>query len=87
MSKFMENIAERLELPAEALGSVPKMTLTGNTRLLIENHRGLLGYTEECLEVSGGRLRIRVRGEGLRLRAMDADSLLISGTIFGVDTE
>lgn len=87
MSKFMENIAERFQLPAEVLGDLPRMTLTGNTQLLIENHRGLLGYTEECVEVGGGRLRIRVRGADLRLKAMDADSLLIGGTIFGVDTE
>lgn len=83
----MENIAERFQLPAEVLGGLPRMTLTGNTQLLIENHRGLLGYRPDCVEVGGGRLRIRVRGEGLRLKAMDADSLLIGGTIFGVDTE
>lgn len=63
------------------------MTLTGNTQLLIENHRGLLGYSTDCVEVSGGRLHIRVRGEGLCLKAMDTESLLIGGNIFGVDTE
>ena len=87
MAKWMEDLADRFDLPAEALAGVPRITLTGSGRVLIENHRGLLAYTGELVEVSGGRLRIRIRGDGLTLRAMDQDSLLITGTIFGVDTE
>ena len=55
--------------------------------MIIENHRGLLEYSDTLIEVGAGRFHVRVRGEGLMLRAMDSEILIISGTIFGVDLE
>ena len=87
MSKFLEDIAEGLDLPADAVAGAPKITIVGGTRVLVENHRGILSYNDECVELGGGKVHIRVRGTELILRAMDSHSILISGKIFGVDTE
>ncbi len=78
-------IAERFDLPPEVLPGVPRLTLAGTRRALIENHRGLLEYGRECVEVNGGRVRLRLLGEDLELRAMDAGSILITGEIFSVE--
>ena len=63
-----EEIAGRLDLPAETVAGVPKLTVTGRRRALIENHRGLLQYSRDCIEVDGGRVRPRrefaARGDG-----------------------
>lgn len=87
MARFLEKAAERLSLPEEAVASSVKLTLTGRDRATVENHRGLLGYTETEVTVAclGGSLRIR--GSELLLRAMDADMLLVTGRIEGVDLE
>ena len=87
MTKRWEMLAGRLELPGELLGDVPRLTLTGNGQALVENHRELLSYTEEAVEVGCGRLRLRIRGEGLQLRAMDREELLVTGRIFGVEVD
>jgi sporulation protein YqfC len=78
-------IAERFDLPPEAVAGVPKVTLTGSRRVLIENHRGLREYSRECVEINGGRIRIRLQGQGLELRAMDAGDILLTGDIFTVE--
>lgn len=41
---FREDIADRLSLPAEAAGLM-KVTVMGRSRALIEDHRGLAGYS------------------------------------------
>lgn len=87
MSKLLEDIAEKFDLPAETVAGLPSVSLTGDSRVLIENHRGILEYTEKTVEAAGGRLRIRINGEKLVLRAMDSQSLLITGKIFGVELE
>lgn len=88
MAKFLEQLADRLDLPAEVVAGVPQVTLTGQTRVLIENHKGILSYTDTEVEVSGGKaVRVRVRGADLLLRAMDSEMLLITGNIIGVDIE
>ena len=87
MSKILEKLAERAELPAEAVAGAARITLSGRQQVLIEHHRGLLAYSDREVEVNCGNLRCRIRGDGLLLRAMTAEMLLVTGTIFGVDVE
>ena len=82
-----EEIAGRLDLPAETVAGVPKLTVTGRRRALIENHRGLLQYSRDRIEVDGGRVRLRIRGANLQLVAMDRSDLLISGVILSAEFE
>ena len=87
MANFLEKLAERADLPAEAVVGVARITLSGRQQVLIEHHKGLLSYSESEVEVNCGLLRCRVRGDGLLLRAMTAEMLLITGTVFGVELE
>ena len=82
-----EEIAERFDPPPETLAQVPRVTLSGNRRVVVENHRGLLAYSNEMIEVAGGRLRVRIVGDGLCLRAMDAATLLVTGKIQSLELE
>ena len=62
LSDIPLEIAERLDLPAESVAGVPKLTVTGRRRALVENHCGLLEYSHECIVVDGGRVRVCIRG-------------------------
>ena len=80
-----EETSERFELPPEAVAGMPRITITGRSRVLVENHRGLLEYGEELVEVAGGRIRVRIHGTELQLRAMDRNDLVITGRILSVE--
>ena len=83
---FREEIADRLDLPAEAAGCL-KLTLLGSRRALVESHRGISLYSPECIEVQGRGALARIRGEGLSLAAMDRESLLVRGRILCVELD
>ena len=83
--RLLERTAQALELPADVVAGLPRVELTGDRELRMENHRGILAYGAEEIRISGGRLIVKVRGEGLELRAMNAGELLITGAIRGVD--
>lgn len=87
LSDLLLRLARRTDLPAEVVAGAPKVTVTGGDRVLVENHKGILSYTEDQVEVSCGHGRVRVRGTALLLRAMDEEMLLITGKISGVDVE
>ncbi len=87
MAKILERLANRLDLPAEVVAGAPRVTLTGTDRALVENHRGLLAFTESEVRVAGRTAGVRIRGDGLLLQAMDGEMLLVAGRIFGVDLE
>lgn len=78
--ELAESLAETLELPAEALGAA-KLTVTAGSRVLIENHRGLLEYGAERIVVSAGREKLLLSGAGLHLLGMNRRELLIGGQL------
>lgn len=84
---LMERACQALELPADLAAGVPRLELTGDSQLRMENHRGILSYGTEEICVSAGAMVVRVRGEGLDLKAMTGAELLICGRIACVSLE
>lgn len=82
----MERTAQALDIPVETTG-LPKVEVTGRHEVRMENHKGILAYGREEIIVSGGKVLIKVRGDGLELKAMSGDELLITGTITAVELE
>lgn len=87
MSKWKEKLTAKLELPGELTEGVPKLSLTGDSQILAENYGTLLAFSGESIELGSGRLGLRIRGEGLTLRSMSGEELLICGQIFSVEAE
>lgn len=81
-----EQLIDRLQLPADALGT-PGMRISGRNRALIENHNGILCYGDSLIEINCRGMRIRIRGDDLRLKAMDKNDMLICGRILSVEFE
>ena len=82
----LDAAAEKLELPGEALGAL-LITVIGKSRVLVENHRGILGYSEEEIVLGTGKGRLSLIGDGLHLTAMNQSEVLIHGTIRRVEWE
>ena len=73
------------DLPADALAGAPRVEMIGDGELRMGPHRGILAYGPEEIHISGGSLVVVVRGEGLELRAMTPEELLVTGTITAVE--
>ena len=73
--------AERLEIPVFGLHGLPRLTLTGDRELLVEQHRGLTRYSAGEITIALQHGRVRLTGKNLRLVAMDKEAILIAGEI------
>ncbi len=82
-----ERAVETFDLPAEVLNRMPKLTVTGNIRLHIECHQGLLEYDPSLIIVNGGAMILTVRGTDMDISAMNSEEILIKGLIQGIDME
>ena len=69
------------------MAGLPRLELVGRRQLRMENHKGILAYGSQEIHISGGRLVVKVRGDGLELKAMNAGELLITGDIAGIELE
>ena len=74
-------LADRLELPEEALSGAAKLTLVAGRRALVENHRGILEYSPERITLSLGGARLSLMGQELRIAAMNRQEVLIRGEV------
>lgn len=82
---LLERTAEVFDLPGDVVAGLPRIEITGSRELRMENHKGILAYGTQEIHISGGKLIVKVRGDGLELKSMNAGELLICGTILGVD--
>lgn len=82
---LLEKTAQTFDLPADAMAGLPRIELMGDRELRMENHKGILAYGKEEIHVSGGKIVVRITGEDLELRAMNATELLITGRIAAVE--
>jgi sporulation protein YqfC len=84
---ILERTAALFDLPADQFAGVPKVELIGKEELRMFHHRGILAYGTEEIHISGGAILVRVCGQNLELRAMNADELLVTGQIGKVEVE
>lgn len=82
---LLERTAESLDLPGDVVAGLARVELVGNREFWMEGHRGILSYGEEEIHISGGRTTVCLRGTGLELRSMNANTLCISGAIRSVE--
>ena len=81
MKDKAELLADRLELPSDALAGTAKLTVNGRHRVLIENHCGIM------IAVDCGGMKTVIRGDDLSLGAMDKQDMLITGRILSIEFE
>ncbi len=82
---FLEKTAAVFDLPGEALAGEPRVTVSGVNSLHIENHRGLLEYSENQLVVNARGLVIKVTGRDLTVAAMSDLELVVKGKVQSVE--
>ncbi len=84
---FVNTVSRRLALPAEAISAAPLIQLHGRQCLSVENHGGILGYsdTEIRVAIKGGVLL--VKGGDLSIGRMSRRCLEIRGHISGLELE
>lgn len=76
----LDAAAERLELPAEALGAL-LVTVIGKGRVLVENHRGIEQYSKEFIRLAARGGAVSIYGSGIKLRILGKNKLALEGNI------
>ena len=79
--ELISRAADVFDLPADVISSLPHIELIGDCQLLMNSHQGILSYSREAVDINGGKLILRVRGENLELTAMTGCELRLRGRI------
>lgn len=77
-----EKMADALDFPLEAICDIPKMEITGNKEILIENFRGILDYDSNSIKINTRIGIIKIDGDELIISSVTDESVCIKGKIF-----
>ena len=78
------NLAASFDMPGELMAGVPKITLTGNRSILVENHSGIRGFSEGKVCIGWCYGEMEIIGKELRLRLLKKDEIEVEGEICSV---
>lgn len=76
---------ERLDLPGELAPGVPEMQLVGSRQFFMTQHKGVVSYSPEVVEIDGGSMLVRLTGRELQLQAMTETEIRVAGCIGKVE--
>lgn len=85
--KTVKEIAHSIRDQGNVSAVQTLVEMVGNRRVLIENHRGILGYGTEEICVGATFGCVRISGSSLRLCCMNREQLFISGQIQSISLE
>lgn len=81
IDKIKNHITSNAELPRDVVLGVPILSITGQQELLIENHRGIIEYTNHMIRIQTKNNQIRITGNCLMITYYTNDELKITGHI------
>ncbi|SET41362.1 sporulation protein YqfC [Natronincola peptidivorans] len=83
--EIKKSLAEILELPKDIVLDIPKITMVGNLQIYIENHKGIIEYTNNRIRISTKSGVLRILGKNLLLKNIVLEEIVIVGEIVQVE--
>lgn len=78
-------VADALDLPLDVLCDLPKIEITGQKKISIENPRGILDYNENCVKINTTSGIVKIDGDELFLESITDEGVMINGTIIRIE--
>lgn len=83
---FVGKISAKLGVPEDIATNTPKITMLGVNRLTVENHKGLVEYSDNTVRIKTSFGTVCIDGSDLLLDVMDSGSVAVSGKIYHIMT-
>lgn len=79
LNRTKQNIADKLDLPRDIILNMPKITVTGDNEIIIENHKGVVLFGENQVKVNSGVGLISIFGSRFEILFMGGSTITIGG--------
>lgn len=82
-----KRISDALDLPQDIILNLPRVTVSGDIAVFIENHKGIVEYTKDKVRINTTIGSIAVNGENLLIKSLIADEITVEGKIKSIEFE
>lgn len=87
INKTKSNLAEKLDLPRDIVLNLPKVTITGDNEIIIENHKGVVAFNDDMIKVNTSAGIMCIYGRKFEILFMSGSTVNISGKFRSVEYE
>ncbi len=70
-----------MQLPADVMMDLPRITMVGQLHIYIENHQGVLRFSNQELRLLLKQGQLLIKGNGFVLKTILPEELLLEGKI------
>ncbi len=74
-------VTATMDLPEDIMMDLPRITMVGQIHIYIENHKGLLAFSDKELRLMLKSGQLLVKGEGFVLKTILPEEILLEGKI------
>lgn len=74
-------MAKTMDLPQDVMMDLPRITMIGQIHIYIENHRGLLTFTDKELRLLLKQGQLLIRGKSFVIKTILPEEILLEGKI------
>lgn len=85
--RISERAADAWGVPKDVIMNIPRLTISGDKEIYIENHKGILEYTDTEIRISTAMGIVRVCGKNLMIDRIRLEDIVISGCFSRVEYE
>lgn len=83
--EIKESLSELLELPKDIILDLPRITLLGDMQMYVENHKGIVEYSQIRIRVKVKNGILRITGKELSIKSIVTDEIIICGSIESIE--
>jgi sporulation protein YqfC len=77
-------LAKSMDLPNDVMMDLPRITMIGQLHIYIENHRGLLTFSDQEIRLLLKQGQLLVRGQSFIIKTILPEEILLEGKIDSV---
>ncbi|SKA85900.1 sporulation protein YqfC [Caloramator quimbayensis] len=85
INNFKSRLSESLDIPKDVSFGVPNIKMTGNIEITIENHKGIIEYSQNILRINSGCGIIKISGKDLEIKEINQEYITIKGIFDGIE--
>lgn len=74
-------ITNKMELPADVMMDLPRITMIGQLHIYIENHRGLLTFSDKEVRLLLKQGQLLIKGKSFVIKTILPEEIMLEGTI------
>ena len=79
INKAKEGLIEKFDLPRDVVLNIPKITIIGDDEITIENHRGVMLFSQNQIKVNSNLGVIFIEGNYLEILFIEGSTIVVSG--------